>query len=247
MDNRRVFTVEAPEFTEENIEGIPTIHDGKHLELFYNLIFAPIGLVLPAHLRPVVTALGDENIKSLMLIISPGAGKSQALSIAYPLWELGHDPNLTILGVSSGADLMMGFLQSTMNIIEDEGKAYNILFPNTVPDKQQGWSTSRGMFVKRTAPGIPDPSYVATGYGAKSITGKHAKLLVIDDIMDNENSATSEQIQKVEDFYYGTLLGRRDPKGARMVIVGRRWATDDLYGRLKESKDWLVMTLASIR
>jgi len=95
--------------------------------------------------------------------------------------------------------------------------------------------------------GIPDPSYAATGYGSKSITGKHAKLLIIDDIQDEENSATSEQIEKVENFYYKTLLGRRDPQGARIVMVGRRWTSDDLYGRLKESKDWMVMTLAAIR
>ena len=171
---------------------------------------------------------------------------SQLLSIAYPLWELGHDHNLTILGVSSGADLMMGFLQSAMTII-DENEVYNLIFPETVPDKNQGWSTAKGIFVKRTAGGIPDPSFTATGYGAKSITGKHAKLLIIDDIQDTENSSSSEQIEKVENFYYNTLLGRRDPMGARMIMVGRRWATDDLYGRLKESKDWLVMTLAAIR
>lgn len=246
MDNRRIFTVEPPELTVENIENIPTVHDGIHLELFYNLLFSNIGLALPDHLRPVCYALGDSNIRNVMLIISPGAGKSQCLSIAYPLWELGFDRNLTILGVSSGADLMIGFLQSSMNIIE-YNEVYNAIFPATQPDKDMGWSSSRGIFVKRTAAGIPDPSYVATGYGAKSIVGKHAKLMIIDDIMDGENSANSEQIEKVEDFYYRTLIGRQDPAGARMVMVGRRWAEDDLYGRLKESKEWLVMTLSSIR
>ncbi|HLX54330.1 MAG TPA: hypothetical protein VKR58_10335, partial [Aquella sp.] len=248
MEDKRIFEVPtAPiPLTHESITEIPLMHDGAHLELFYNLIFSDIGLVLPNHLRPVVMALGDSNIKSLMVIIAPGLGKSQCLSIAYPLWELGYDPNLTILGVSSGAELMMGFLQSSMSII-DENYFYRLMFPNTRPDKDRGWSTGRGAFVKRSGAGIPDPSYAATGYGSKSITGKHAKLLIIDDIQDEENSATSEQIEKVETFYYRTLLGRRDPQGARIVMVGRRWASDDLYGRLKESKDWVVMTLAAIR
>lgn len=246
MQDKRIYEVTAPEMSPEMIAKIPTVHDGAHLELYYNIIFSDIGLSLPNHLRPVVAALGDKNIKSLMVIIAPGLGKSQLLSICYPSWELGYDPNLTILGVSSGAELMMGFLQSTMGII-DESPYYKLLFKDTKPDKERGWSTSRGIFVKRPGAGIPDPSYTATGYGSKSITGKHAKLLIIDDIQDEENSATSEQIEKVENFYYKTLLGRRDPQGARIVMVGRRWASDDLYGRLKESKDWTVMTLAAIR
>ena len=32
-----------------------------------------------------------------------------------------------------------------------------------------------------------------------------------------------------------------------MIMVGRRWDESDLYGRLKNSGDWLTMTLANFR
>ena len=49
------------------------------------------------------------------------------------------------------------------------------------------------MFVKRTSVGQPSPSYAATGHNAKSITGKHAKTIIIDDIHDEENTLTPDQ------------------------------------------------------
>jgi predicted phage terminase large subunit-like protein len=246
MDSRRSFLVTPTESSIEDIVTLPYVHDGKHLELFYNLIYNEMGISLPDHLRPVVAAMGDKNIRYLMVIISPGSGKSYLTGIAYPLWELGMDPNLTIMGISSGADLMVSWLQSSMNIIENN-KIYHELFPHIVPDKNQGWSTTRGAFIKRTVTGEPSPSYLATGIGSKSITGQHAKLILMDDIHDSENSANSDQIAKVEEFFYKTIIGRQHPMGSRMIMIGRRWASDDLYGRLRSSGDWLVMTLANFR
>lgn len=248
IDNRRIFTVPKPDFSdmEKLINEIPYNHDGPHIELFYNLIFSEQEITLPDHLRPVAWILGDKNIDAAMLIISPGAGKSLLCDVAYPCYEIGYDPTISIMGVSSGADLMVDFLQTSMKILE-ENPIYKLLFPNIEPDENSGWSTSRGIFVKRPATGQVSPSYQATGYSSKKITGKHAKIILIDDIHDQENSGTADQIEKVEEFYYKTLIGRQDPKGSRMIMVGRRWAEDDIYGRLKKSGDWLTMTLASIR
>ena len=187
MDERRIFTVTPPPMDMESmIPQIPFNHDGPHLEMFYNLIFADLDWHLPDHLRPVAWALADKNIRRLMVIISPGAGKSQLMDIAFPVYELGHNQNTTILGVSSGADLMVDFLKASMTIIE-ENKVCRLLFPHLRPDMAQGWSATSGAFVKRTVTGQASPSYAATGYGAKKITGKHAKFLVIDDIHDEEN------------------------------------------------------------
>jgi predicted phage terminase large subunit-like protein len=247
MDNRRSFYVTEPPIDMESmIPQIPYAYDGPHLELFYNLIFSDLNWTLPDHLRPVAWALADKHIKRMMLIISPGAGKSQLVDVAFPIYEIGHDQNTTILAVSSGADLMVDFLKATMQMIE-ENKVVKLLFPNIKPDINQGWSAGAGAFVKRTVTGQASPTYAATGYGAKKITGKHAKTLIIDDIHDAENSSTPDQLEKVETFYYNTLIGRQDPGGSRMIMVGRRWDESDLYGRLKNSGDWLVMTLASIR
>ena len=217
----------------------------KGLALFYELIFSDLGWKFPAHLFPVALGICDTRINKLMLIIGPGSGKSQFLSITVPAWIVGHDPNTTALGISGGEALMQGFQKATMGIIESSPH-WKRVFPNVKPDKALGWSTEGGMFVSGRRPGIPDASYLACGIDSKYLTGKHGKLIIIDDLHNEENSSTSEQCDKVVQKYAKTIVGRADPMGARFIMAGRRWHEDDIYGKLKES-DWVVLELPAER
>ena len=219
---------------------------GVALSTFYNLIFASFGWTLPEHLMPVCHALADQRIQKLQIILGPGSGKSQLLSIAYPAWRLGLDPTQTVLGISGAENLIQGFMAATMDII-DNSPAYRAIFPEVTPDKEAGWSTQRGMFVKGRRPGIPDASYWGAGLTSKALAGKHARTIIIDDVHTAENSATIEQCLKVREIYYNTILGRADPMGARFILAGRRWHEEDLYGFLQQSEDWVVMVLPAIR
>lgn len=176
---------------------------------------------------------------------------SQLLSVCYPAWALGHDPTLTILGVSASEGLIQGFVQASMELIEGRGTGawYPIVFPNVKPDKDSGWSPLRGAYVTGRPVGIPDPSYVGAGLTSKALTGKHAKILIFDDLHDFENSLNPEQCKKVIDKYYGQLIGRADPAGARFIVAGRRWNESDLYGHIlkNEADQWVVLTLPAER
>lgn len=246
MDDRRKYIVPTPEFNDEDVLTLPVAHDARHLELYYNIIYQDRNIFLPDHLRPMCMALTDDAIRKVMLIISPGAGKSSLVEQIYASWELGLDPNNTILSISAGADLPIEFLKSTIDIIENNNN-YHTIFPHIAPDPANGWSAQSGIFVKRTIPGDPSPSYAALGWMSTLITGKHAKILLMDDIHDRMNTMTPELLDKVYNFYYDTFIGRQVPTGSKMVITGRRWTENDLYGRLLKEGDWLVMTLASIR
>lgn len=140
---------------------------------------------------------------------------------------------------------MQGFQKATMGIIE-QSPHWQRVFPNTRPDKAAGWSTEGGMFVTGRRPGIPDASYLACGIDSKYLTGKHGRLIIIDDLHNEENSATAEQCEKVVGKYAKTIVGRADPMGARFIMAGRRWHTDDIYGQLKDS-DWVVLELPAER
>lgn len=240
MDDKRVFTVTKPEFTEEDLNYLHLVHDGKYLELYYNLIFSGDGFSLADHLRPIAWALGDKNINRLMVIISPGSGKSNLVDIAFPTWELGLDNNQTIIAVSAGEGLVRDFLQASMGVIES--KIYKDIYPNSIPDKNKGWSKATGIFLQRST-SVASPSYIVAGVESRIITGKHGSILIGDDLHDENNTQTVELVDKLENWYYRTFLGRQNPEGARIILVGRRWLTSDVYGRLKDSENWLVMTL----
>lgn len=167
-------------------------------------------------------------------------GKSYLLDYIYPLYELTRDPSLTILAVSAGEALMQGFQNAVMQTIEWD-KTFQTFYPNIKPAKEHGWSTAQGMCVTGHKIGDPDTSYWAGGLTSKVLTGKHGRLLIFDDLHDYTNSATVEQREQVKARYYSQLLGRADPRGARKILAGRRWAKDDLYGHLLGSGDWVVL------
>jgi predicted phage terminase large subunit-like protein len=195
---------------------------------------------------PMCRALEDRRIKNLMIILGPGGGKSNLISVIYPAWRLGVDAASTILGISAGENLVQGFLHGVMEIVE-YSPHYHRFFPNTRPDKSAGWSTERGIFVTGHQLGDADASYWGAGLDSKSLGGKHAREIILDDLHDDTNSATSEQCLKVRKRYYNTLLGRADPRGARRILAGRRWSEQDLYGHFSDSGDWVVMTLPNER
>lgn len=211
------------------------------LSQFYEAIFAAHGWKLLPFLWPVVYGFCDTRINKLMLIIGPGVGKSQLLSVCIPAWVIGHHPDVSVLGISGGEALMQGFQEAVMDLIQSS-VAWKAIFPEVKPDKQRGWSTTGGMFVTGRKPGLPDANYLAAGIDSKYLTGKHGKLIIIDDLHNEENSATADQCERVVQKYAKTIIGRADPMGARFVMAGRRWHTDDIYGKLKDS-DWVVLEL----
>lgn len=216
------------------------------LRAFYNMILAERKYTVPKHVELLLAALADDRIKQLLIVISPGAGKSLCISTIYPAFKLGQIPSHTILGISAGENLMQGFQLAIMEWVEHSTMWRN-LFPAVRPDKDKGWSTERGMFVTGHREGDPDASFFATGIRSKALTGKHAKLLICDDIHDNENSASAEACLGVRDTYYRQLIGRADPEGARFIFAGRRWHEEDLYGHLKSTGEWVVMELPALR
>lgn len=218
----------------------------QSLALFYEWVFRGSGFKLPPHMWPVCLALCDSRIKKLMLIIGPGSTKSQLTSVAWPAFLLGHDPAMTIIGISAGEALMQGFQQAVMDIVE-YSDAWKAIFPNVKPDKIAGWSTSRGMFVSGRSTGVPDASYWCGGLTSRTLPGKHGKCLIIDDIHNDDNSQGEEAIENVIRRYYNTIVGRADPMSSRFILSGRRWHTDDIYGKLGQSEEWVVMTLPAER
>jgi hypothetical protein len=213
---------------------------------FYEWVYLDRGMTMPDHLLPVVYALCDIRIQKLMLIVGPGAGKSSLLSILYPAWAIGHDPSLTVLGISGAENSANAFQQAVMSIIS-ESQAWRMIFPNVLPDKAAGWGGERGMYVTGHKPGDPDASFWSGGIASRNLTTKHGKLMVLDDLHNDENSSTEAACQGVVDKYYRTIIGRADPSGARFVLAGRRFHQNDIYGVLQNSEEWVVMRLPAER
>jgi phage terminase large subunit-like protein len=161
----------------------------------------------------------------IILEVPPRHGKSELATKKFPAWCLGKDPTLPFIVTSYAADLAEAFGQGTKDIMLTP--QYHALFPKTTLRKDTkakgNWATTRG------------GSYLAVGVGGP-ITGKGARIAVIDDPVKNREEAESPtQRQKIWDWYTSTLYTRLEGAGAIIVIM-TRWHSYDLVGMLLEQE-----------
>mgnify|MGYP002343974689 CR=1 FL=1 len=154
--------------------------------------------------------------------IPPRHGKSQLVSIFYPAWFLGRNPNKKVMMVSHTTDLAVDFGRKVRNLIATP--EYKAIFPTTklaVDSKSAGrWNTSAG------------GEYYACGVGS-ALAGRGADLLLVDD-PHSEQDVINGNFSVFEKAYEWYTFGARTRlmPGGRVAIIQTRWHMDDLTGRV---------------
>ena len=154
--------------------------------------------------------------------IPPRHGKSQLVSIYFPAWFLGRNPDKKVMMVSHTTDLAVDFGRKVRNLIGTNN--YKSVFPNValaIDSKSAGrWNTNMG------------GEYYACGIGS-SIAGRGAHLLLVDD-PHSEQDVLSGNFDVFDKAYEWFTFGARTRlmPGGRVAIVQTRWHMDDLTGRV---------------
>ena len=155
--------------------------------------------------------------------------------VAYRVaWEITKNPALTVLYISSTANLAEKQLKFIKDIFTS--KTYRRYWPDMIHSeegKRAKWTNSEIEVdhPDRKREGVRDPTIFTAGL-TTSITGLHCNIAVLDDVVVQENAYTKEGRQKVEQQY--SLLASIETTGAREWIVGTRYHPADLYGTLQE-------------
>ena len=170
------------------------------------------------------------EIKRLMVFMPPRHGKSELTTIKFPTWYLGKNPTHPIITVSYSGDLAGTFGGKARDVVDSE--VYKRIF--NVGLKAD--SKSRVFWeIDKIEEGVEGGSYTSAGLGG-AITGKGAKLLIIDDPIKNKEEADSVTYrEKTWDYYTSTLYTRLE-KDAAIILILTRWNYDDLAGRLLEAE-----------
>jgi predicted phage terminase large subunit-like protein len=92
--------------------------------------------------------------------------------------------------------------------------------------------------------GTKDVTMYSAGAGG-AIISKRFDLIFCDDILDEENTATPEQREKVTTWFWKTLKPCLVPGGS-IIVVGTRWSEGDLYQQLIEEKEWPSLVKGAI-
>lgn len=181
---------------------------------------------LVAHELEHIEAFGDRDYKILIIDEPPRHGKSQQVSIDFPAWYLGRNPEKEIITSAYSAELAQDFGGKTREKVSSD--AFKLIFPEvTLKEDEQArgrWRTNQG------------GAYTAVGVGGP-ITGRGANIAVVDDPIKNREEANSEVMRKkLWEWFTSTLFTRLEPNGV-VIVMHTRWHMLDLVGMIKANPE----------
>ena len=183
--------------------------------------------------RRLQDLLYQEN-QRIMISLPPRHGKSELVSVRYPAWRLGNEPNRRIIITSYGASLANKFNRHAQACMSSP--SYREIFPDTrIPGVTPGDKNVGGRTYIRNTKECEVIGYNGSLYSVGSegaITGMGADDLLIDDPHKDQHEANSLlRRDRVWEWYIGTISTRLE-RGANVIVCQTRWHKDDLTGRL---------------
>lgn len=198
---------------------LPFYHQRPHTDL------------LAAVLTDAVTRAENGEDVRLIVQMPPGQGKSSICSVGFPLWALSRHPDWEVVLVSAEASLAAKWSRDCRRSIQ-EGHVPGVTLSRDT-QAQTEWETTSG------------GGLIARGVGGQ-ITGRRARVMVIDDPVKNLTDAHSPFQRQVLWETWQSVLKTRLRPGSVAVLVMTRWHQDDLAGRLIGAGGWDVLSLPAI-
>lgn len=185
------------------------------------------------HIRLIsehLDAVSRGDIDRLAIHMPPRHGKTEMVTVRFPIYSLESDPTMPILVTGYNERFARRLGRKTRNLALDRGLAVQ-------SDKraEDEWQLSQGGMLMARGVGSPP-----TGVGFRRI--------VIDDPIRSREHADSEVYrERVWDWYTDDLYTRLEPGGA-IVLVMTLWHHDDLGARAVASEPgrWTVLKLPAI-
>ncbi len=169
----------------------------------------------------------QSKAKDTCLQLAPrGYGKSTILTITRTILEIIRNPNIRILIASNTQLQSEVFLREIKFHLEHNPLLIEYFGAFYSNDK---WDTREIIVASRTS-AAKESTVTCVGVGGPVIS-RHYDLIIADDLVDEENSRTEVQRDKVKTWWYKTLLPCLEPDG-RIFVLGTRYHYLDLYGHL---------------
>jgi predicted phage terminase large subunit-like protein len=159
-----------------------------------------------------------------LIILPRDTFKTTIATISYPLWKLISNPNLRIMLSSDTYDNSVKNLYKIKQIIETN-EQLRLLFGDLKGDI---WRSDE-IYVKSRTSNDKEASISCASQDVTRV-GQHFDIIILDDIVTDVNSMTQEQLLRSID-YFRSLFSILEPSG-EMIVLGTRWAYNDLYGHI---------------
>lgn len=164
-------------------------------------------------------------------------GKSVQLGVGRLIWEIGRDPTLRCLLVGANDDAARKMLNAIRRHVERNPRIREV-FPGLKPSPERGdpWNDEDIRVAGATF--SRDPTIQSRSVGSRNILGSRLDLVVIDDLLQVDNTRTKTQRDKLEEWFDDVIVTRisddyENQEYGRIWFIGNPWDRDDLMARLK--------------
>jgi len=185
--------------------------------------------------RDLHSSMTYEKGRESRLIINtpPGHAKSTTITVNYVLWRIIKNPDVKVIIVSKGQRLAEQFLlQMRERLTSPQYIDLQNDFAPTGGGFKEGsvsWKANQFYIGGRSAE-AKDPTVQAVGIRGQ-VYGARADLIIADDCIDNTNVG---EYDKQIDWLLGIVGSRLAPRSGRLLVVGTRIASKDLYSELRD-------------
>jgi hypothetical protein len=166
-----------------------------------------------------------------LILVPRGHLKSSIVTVGWIIQQILKDFNVRILITNAVWDRARDFLYQINGFLTDKSLLSEIFGRFDGPGSK---FTIDAITVGQRTKGTIKEATITTAGVEKALTGGHYDIIVHDDLVEENNINTKEQIQKIIRFYENSL-DLLDP-GGKLLVVGTRWAMGDLYGHLIETQ-----------
>lgn len=205
----------------------------KHLGDFCRRMFP--GYIPSPHLDKIIEcfeALERDDIRRAIINLPPRHAKSTTASQLAPAWFLGRNPSKNIILATHSYELSEKNSRESRSYVQDDRWPFDCRLAADSTSASR-WNTDAG-----------GGCYGVGVMG--SITGRGADMLIIDDPIHDSHSPGERAA--AWQWFTETAVPRLEPQG-KILLLGTRFAEDDLFGRVLDGPDanrWTVLNLPAI-
>lgn len=178
----------------------------------------------------LVDTILDDNVPDRLTVSQPPrTAKSSLITLSFPFWLILMNPTLNILIVNYSQGLAddFGVILRQLFIDNKELLATRDIY---LSDKEHAKSKFRFENKKGELLG----SIKLVGVGGP-ITGRDVDICICDDLIKGHSDCTPTLLDKLYSWYQNILIPRLEP-WSKLFLLGTRWHTQDIIGRLMEEQ-----------
>lgn len=228
---------EALENTNSSLSQIKKKYYSTHFFEFVRDLLAPDSDIYePLHRTVCDFVINNIDKKKLLILLPRGSFKSSIVTVGYSIYRIVQNPNDRILIANATYPMATQFLGQIKNHLQRNEPLKEIF--GDFSETADQWREDRIFIGGEKAYVAKEPTVWAQG-ATSNVTGSHFNLAIHDDLVNDTNIGTKEQIEKIKQYYKQSLdLVDPDEKGHRRVIViGTTWHWDDLYAWIQETPE----------